>query len=87
VPADLDLDHARLVVSPGALLSLQRTVELIPVGTQAERREWLRKRGLVRYLFDRPVVRWSDVLDALEGDRRPEPRARPSTGALPRIRL
>ena len=79
-----DLDQARLVISPGALLTRERAAELVPVGTMAERRKWL--EPLTRYLFGRPVVRWCDVLAALDQpDRRPD--ARPRTGPLPRVRL
>lgn len=83
-----DLDHDRLIVSPGALLTVQRTVELIPVGTHAERRAWLREHGLVRYIAGRPVVRWSDVLDALGSGNKPvEPRPRAAGSVLPRVKL
>lgn len=86
-----DREHDRLVVSPGALLGLQRAVELIPVGTEKERRDWLQARGLVRYLFGRPVVRWADVLAELGPDPQPATVARPTEPRpkppLTRVRL
>jgi hypothetical protein len=77
--------HAdRLVVSPGAVLSEAEAVRLLPV-RDGDARAWLRQRGLIRYLAGRPVVVWSQVIAALDGDQRPEPRR--ATTTLPRVRL
>lgn len=82
MPADRHAD--RLAVSAGAVLTEAEAVALLPV-RDSDARAWLRSQGLVRQLAGRPVVRWADVLDALAGDRRPEPR--PPAPALPRVRL
>lgn len=52
-----------------AILSLDHAAELLPLD-RAAARDWLRARGLVRQLEGRDVVRWGDVYDALEGERR-----------------
>jgi hypothetical protein len=81
-----DLDQARLVISPGALLTRARAIELLPVGTREERSRWLEQHKIVRYLLGRPVVRWGDVLAALEQpDRKPE--TRPTAPTAARVRL
>jgi hypothetical protein len=81
-----DLDQARLVISPGALLTRARAIELLPVGTRDERARWLEQYNLVRYLFGRPVVRWGDVLAALDEPER-KPESRPTAPTAARVRL
>ncbi len=67
VPAVLQADRAvlRLIVSPGAVRSLQQATELLPIADR-DARAWLRRRGLVRDLSGRSVVVWADVIAALE---------------------
>jgi len=77
-----DRNRARLVVSPGAILSLSQAAKLLPIAERDARR-WLRSRGLVRDLAGRPVVVWQQVMDALLHPADPPPRA----VALPRVKL
>ncbi len=56
----------RLAVSPGAVISEDHAVELLPgAGGKAARRRWLRDRGITRQVLGKLVVRWVDVLEAL----------------------
>ena len=80
-----DRDQARLALGDAALLSLNRTAELMPVG-DTEARAWLEARGLVRHVNGRPVVRWRDVLEAL-GDGEPVKPFSERRDPLPRVRL
>ena len=77
-----DRKLARLVVSPGAILSLQKASELLPIAERDARR-WLRRCGLVRDLAGRPVVVWQEVIDALTNP----PEAPPKVAALRRVEL
>lgn len=86
MPRARDRDADRLALGRAAVLTVQRAVELIPVLTETERRDWLRERGLIRYLAGRPVVRWQDVLDALEDQAEQAAPPRP-VATLPRVRL
>lgn len=61
----LDRRDRRLLLGVAALLPLADAAALLPMGDGAARR-WLRERGLVRDLDGRAVVRWLDVLDALD---------------------
>ena len=55
-------DNERLSQGPGAVLSLTRAAELLPL-SDAKARRWLRDEGLVRSLVAAEVVIWADVLD------------------------
>ena len=77
-----DRKLARLVVSPGAILSIQKAAELLPIAERDARR-WLRRCGLVRDLAGRPVVVWQDVIEALANPPDPPPKA----AALRRVKL
>ena len=57
----------RLALGAAAVVSAATAAELLPI-RDAEARQWLRDRDLVRELLGRPVVRWGDVLDALEAE-------------------
>ena len=59
-----DRDMDRRLVAPGAILSVSRAAQLLPI-QDTRGRQWLRERGLVRDLDGRPVVLWRDVLEAL----------------------
>ncbi len=80
-------DDSRLKLGDAALLSLNRTAELMPCG-DTDARAWLMAQGLVRHINGRPVVRWRDVLEAL-GDPPvvPSPKAEPKRAPLPRVKL
>lgn len=77
-----DRKLARLVVSPGAILSLQKAAELLPIADR-DARAWLRRCGLVRNLAGRPVIIWQEVIDALANP----PEAPPKVAALRRVEL
>jgi hypothetical protein len=78
-----DRDESRLKLGEAALFSLNRAAELLPFA-DGEARDWLEARGLVRHVNGRSVVRWRDVLEALDnGSPTPTPRRAP----LPRVKL
>lgn len=75
----------RLTLGVGAIVTLSEACALLPVSDR-EARHWLRGRRLVRDLQGRSVVRWLDVLDALDVL---DPDASPTllSPRLPRERL
>lgn len=81
---DLELDRRvqRLLVSPGAVVSVQQAAELLPIADR-DARAWLKRKGLLRDLDGRKVVVWADVLKALE----PSEDARPRAARLRREKL
>mgnify|MGYP007046922749 CR=1 FL=1 len=70
-PYDRNLE--RLLVSPGAILSLEKASELLPIAKR-DARTWLRQRGLVRDLEGRDVVVWADVIAALQAPTEARPK-------------
>ncbi len=82
--ANSERHFERLIVSPGAIVSLQEACELLPLNDAAAR-HWLHEQRLVRLLAGRHVVCWADVAQAL----RSTPMAPPSKVArsLPRIKI
>lgn len=57
----LPLDHARLVVSADALLTVARAAQLL--GDRGAR-AWIEKNVPLRYVAGKPRVKWGDILDA-----------------------
>lgn len=57
----------RLALGTGAIFTVGTAAALLPLD-DGQARRWLRERDLVRHLLGRPVVVWSDVLDALRDD-------------------
>jgi len=79
--------HRRLLLGPGAVLSLNEAAALLPF-SDAKARRWLRSRGLVRDLEGRSVVRWLDVLFHPElGGPLDAPPPAPPRARLPRTPL
>ena len=77
--------HAdRLRLGVGAVLTVAEAAALLPVADR-DARSFLRRKGLVRDLDGRAVVRWLDVLDALAADAGPASPA-PSLPAGPPLR-
>ena len=70
---DLDRRHQRLIISPGAIVTLQQAAELLPIA-ERDARAWLKRRGLVRDLAGRSVVVWADVMAALQAPPEQERR-------------
>lgn len=73
----------RLALGVGAVLSLAEAVALLPFA-DAEARRWLQRRGLVRELEGRRVVRWLDVLFHPELGGVP---SEPEVGQAPQARV
>jgi hypothetical protein len=80
-----DRDESRLKLGEAALFSLNRAAELLP-WADGEGRQWLEARGLVRHVNGRSVVRWRDVLEALD-DGAPKPPPAPRRAPMPRVKL
>ncbi len=77
---------SRTSLGAAAVLSVTEAARLLP-WRDAEARAWLREKGLVRAVpGKRPVVLWSEVLDALRGDEEGERVVR-RTATLPRAGL
>jgi hypothetical protein len=73
MPGSSERDRDRLALGSGAVLTVARAAELLPIH-DAEARQWIRTQGLVRFLVSREVVIWGDVTDALrEGQAHPTP--------------
>jgi hypothetical protein len=67
-------DQDRLQLGGGAILSLDRAAQLLPISDQ-EARAWPRERGLVRVLLGRQVVIWGRVVEEIDrGGERAEVR-------------
>lgn len=79
-------DADRLQQGAGAVFTVARAAELLPLSTD-EARRWLRDQGLVTRILDREVVCWGRVLEALaRGDEpttRPKPVPRPAIRRVP----
>ena len=56
----------RALLGDAALVSVTEAAEWLPLGDRRGRR-WLRKAGLVRTIDGKDVVRWGDVLQAVDG--------------------
>jgi hypothetical protein len=78
-------DESRLRLGDAALFSLNRAAELLP-WADGEGRQWLEARGLVRHVNGRSVVRWRDVLEALD-DSSAAPAPARKRAPLPRVKL
>lgn len=70
----------RLLLGAGAIVKFTEAVNLLPLPA-ADARAWLRDQRLVRTIGGHEVVRWLDVLAALEG---PDVEAAPVTRPIPR---
>lgn len=82
-----DRNAFRLALGEAAVFSLNKAAELLPLG-DGEARAWLEARGLVRHVNGRPIVRWRDVLEALDdGALAALVPPSPSPANLPRVRL
>ena len=74
-----DAQLQRLMVSPAAIISLNKAAQLLPLAAR-DARAWLRRNGLVRDIDGRAVVVWADVVDFV----RAPPVRRASLTSLPR---
>jgi len=78
--------ECRLKMGEAALFSLNRAAQLLP-WSDSRARKWLMDRGLVRHIDGRPVVRWRDVLEALDDGTRVVVNPAPKRAPLPRVKL
>ena len=73
-------DEARLIVGPGAVLSVSRAVELLPMRDAAARAA-IEAAGIVRNVDGKRLVVWGDVLDVVlqrqEEGEAPKPKRAP----------
>ncbi len=69
----------RLLQGPGAVFSLARATELLPMGDQ-QALSWLVNEGLVHQLDGRSVVVWGEVMDRI----REQPPSQPKPSSTPR---
>lgn len=77
----LSLAEMRLMVSPGAVLSVSRAARILGWGGAGA---WLRRSGLVRLVDGQERVIWREVLRHIEQvPEEPTPQAR----RLPRVKL
>lgn len=74
----------RIALGAAAIVSVDDAASRLPMD-DSDARAWLRRHKLVRDLDGRAVVRWADVLAAL--DAPPEQARRAASGPIPRIRL
>ena len=87
-------DRERLRQGVGAVLTVRRAAELLPLN-DADARRWLREKRLVRVVLGTEVVVWAEVLEALSsssgstGDSPPAPpaRKRRKSKVLPRVEI
>jgi len=73
----------RLLQGPGAVFSLAKATELLPMGDQ-QALGWLVNEGLVHQLDGRGVVVWGEVVDRIRES--PPNAAKPTTPPAPRTR-
>ncbi len=79
---------ARLIIGTGAVLSVSRAAELLPM-RDSEARAAIEAAGIVRRVGDKRLVAWIDVLESvlLRESANVEP-AKPARAArLPRVKL
>ena len=82
----MERDKARLIVGPGAVLSVSRAVELLPMRDAAARAA-IEAAGIVRNVDGKRLIVWSDILEyVLRREDEPE-AARPKRAPLKRAKL
>ena len=84
----MDTKQARLIVGRGAVLSVSKAVELLPL-RDADARAAIEAAGIVKRIGDKRVLVWGELLDALlvAESANVEPAKPAKTARLPRVKL